>query len=152
LDLSWQAQQELTGLIRELRPVALEGKGLAAALQDYATSWSQQTGIEVSLDLQSEQAISPQVEAALFRIGQEALANVSKHSGAGKVEISLVSHESAIRLGVIDDGRGFDPDSAAGMGMGLRSMRERTEALGGELAVESTPGSGTRLVALLELE
>jgi NarL family two-component system sensor histidine kinase LiaS len=152
LELSWQAQQELTGLINELRPVALEGKGLAAALRDYATRWSHQTGIEVSLDLQVEQAIPTQVEGALFRVAQEALANVLKHSGARHVEIKLVCTERVITYEVIDDGRGFDVESAAGKGMGLRSMRERIEALEGELTVESTPGTGTRLVSRFELE
>ena len=152
LDLSWQAQQELTGLINELRPVALEGKGLAAALRDYATRWSHQTGIEVSLDLQVEQAIPTQVEGALFRVAQEALANVLKHSGAGSVNITLVCTESATTLEVADDGRGFDPTSAAGKGMGLRSMRERIDALGGKLSVNSAPGKGTRLVAKCNLE
>ena len=152
LDLSWQAQQELTGLIHQLRPGELEGKGLAAALQEYGQRWSHQTGIEVNLDLQGEHTTPPQVEQALFRMTQEALANVSKHSGARHVEITLVCTESAISLELADDGRGFDPDSTTGKGMGLRSMRERIEALDGELTVESAPGTGTRLVARCELE
>jgi signal transduction histidine kinase len=152
LDLSWEAQQELTGLIHELRPVALEGTGLITALQEHSSRWSQQTGIEVSVDLHCESNIPPDVEKALFRLVQEALANVSKHSAAGQVEITLNCIKREITLEVKDDGHGFDPASAAGVGMGLRSMQERIEALDGELTVESAPGTGTRLVARCKLE
>jgi signal transduction histidine kinase len=146
-DLSWEVQQELTGLIHELRPVELEGKGLAAALQEYGSRWSHQTGIEVSVALRGVRPIPQDVERALFRLAQEALANVSKHAEARHVKITLDCIDTAITLKVADDGRGFDPKTAAGKGLGLRSMRERIEALGGELTVESTPGTGTRLVA-----
>lgn len=148
-DLSYEVQQELTSLIHQLRPVGLEGKGLAAALQAYGARWSRQTGIEARVTLHGEQPIPPQVEQALFRLAQEALANVSKHAQAGQVEITLARTGSAITLDVADDGRGFDPAAAEGKGLGLRSMRERIEALGGELTVESVPGRGTRLVARL---
>jgi signal transduction histidine kinase len=92
------------------------------------------------------------VEQALFRLAQEALANVSKHAAAGQVEIRLAHADNAITLGIADDGCGFDPQVAADQGLGLDSMRERVEALGGELSVESAPGAGTRLVARIELE
>ena len=146
-DLSWEVQQELTNLIHELRPVELEGIGLAAALREYGSRWSRQTGIEVSFVLHGEHPVPPEVEQALFRLAQEALANVSKHAEAEQVEITLTRIGGAITMNVADDGRGFDPESAAGKGLGLRSMRERIEALGGELTVESAPGTGTRLVA-----
>jgi signal transduction histidine kinase len=146
-DLSWEAQQELTGLIHELRPVELEGKGLAAALQEYGARWSRQSGIEASVTLDGEHTVAPEVERALFRLAQEALANASKHAQATRVEITLSCTESTITLEVADDGRGFDPASVAGKGLGLRSMRERIEGLDGELTVESAPGAGTRLVA-----
>jgi signal transduction histidine kinase len=151
-DLSYEVQQELTNLIHELRPVELEGKGLAAALQESGARWSRQTGIEASVTLHGEQPIPPEVERALYRLAQEALANVSKHAEAKHVAITLGCTESAITLEVADDGRGFDPASAASKGLGLRSMRERIESLGGELTVESIPGTGTRLIARLELE
>lgn len=151
-DLSYEVQQELTGLIHELRPVELEGRGLAAALQEYGQRWSRQTGIEVSVSLHGERTIPQEVEQALFRLTQEALANVSKHAQAERVEITLACTEAGITLELADDGRGFDPASVSDKGLGLRSMRERIEALDGELKVESTPGSGTCLVARLELE
>ncbi|HSR31832.1 MAG TPA: histidine kinase [Anaerolineae bacterium] len=146
-DLSYEVQQELTSLIHELRPVELEGKGLAAALQEYGARWSRQTGNAFSLALHGECIIPPDVEKALFRLAQEALANVAKHSGAKHADVTLVCTESAITMKVADDGHGFDPESVADKGLGLRSMRERIEALDGELTVESAPGAGTRLVA-----
>ncbi len=151
-DLSWEVQHELSGLIHELRPVELEGKGLAAALQEYGSRWSRQTGIEVSVTLRGELTVPQEVEQALFRLAQEALANVSRHAEARCVEITLACTEGGITLEMADDGRGFDPASVSDKGLGLRSMRERIEALDGELTVESTPGIGTCLVARLELE
>jgi NarL family two-component system sensor histidine kinase LiaS len=150
-DLSYEVQQELKNLIHELRPVELAGKGLAAALQEYGARWSRQTGIEASVTLHGEQPIPPEVERALYRLAHEALANVSKHAQAKQVEITLVCTGSAITMEVADDGRGFDPASAAGKGLGLRSMRERIEALDGELTVESAPGRGTRVIARCSL-
>ena len=150
-DLSYEVQQELTNLIHELRPVELEGKELAAALREYGARWSRQTGIEISVTTHGEHAIPPELEGALFRLAQEALANAAKHAEAKHTEITLTCAEGAITMEVTDDGRGFDPAAAKGRGLGLRSMRERIEALDGELAVESAPGSRTRLVARCDL-
>jgi NarL family two-component system sensor histidine kinase LiaS len=152
LNLSLQAQEELTGLIHELRPAALEGRELTAALDEYSTRWSYQTGIEVSGAIKCERTIPDDVEHALFRLAQEALSNVSRHSQAKGVEISLQCVESVITLEFSDDGVGFDTDSIADRGMGLNSMQERIEALGGELIIVSEPGEGTRLIARCTLE
>lgn len=152
LALSRQAQKELSGLIHELRPVALEGKGLASALREYTARWSGQTGIEARVSVQGERTLAPGVEQALFRVAQEALANVAKHSEAGRVEVTLSHPGDAVLLEVVDDGRGFVPPPAAGRGMGLRSMRERVEALGGELRVRGVPGEGTQVMARCDIE
>ncbi|MBN1247153.1 MAG: HAMP domain-containing protein [Anaerolineae bacterium] len=146
LVLSRQAQQELTGLIHELRPVPLEGKSLVAALREHVQERARQVGIEARITVTGHQAMPIVLEQALFRVAQEALANVVKHSRAQHVEIALNCGAEAIVLQVADDGRGFDPASASA-GMGLRSMRERIKALGGELIVESAPGAGTRIFA-----
>ncbi len=151
-DLSYEVQQELTNLIHELRPVELEGKGLAAALEEYSARWSRQTGVKAKVTPDGEHAVPPALEQALFRLVQEALANVARHADAGQVEIALASTEGAITLTIVDDGCGFDPATTKDRGLGLRSMRERIEALGGELEVVSARGNGTRLVARLELE
>jgi len=145
LALSRQAQQELARLIHELRPVELEGKGLADALRDYAERWSRQTGIMVRVAVQEEGALPLDAERACFRVVQEALANVARHSGAGRVEITLSGADGGVCLTVADDGCGFDVAPVQGRGLGLLTMRERAEALGGHLVVDSAPGRGTRV-------
>ncbi len=147
LALSRQAQQELAGLINELRPVALEGRGLASALQDYAERWSNQTGIAAQVHAGCGEGLPLEAERACFRIVQEALANVARHSGAGRVQITLDSTEEGLTLTIADDGRGFDPATGENRGLGLRSMRERVEAMGGALMVHSAPGRGTQVIA-----
>jgi two-component system, NarL family, sensor histidine kinase LiaS len=170
-----QAQQELTSLIRELRPVALEGKGLAAALRELATEWAEQTNIvanlrvEGSQDAQSQghpqgmpllyprvegaqeiqrvQTLPLAVEEALFRVAQEALANVSRHSKATLVQMILTITEETVTLSVLDNGQGFDTANQGHLGVGLLSMQERMKALGGDVQVESAPGKGTRVLA-----
>jgi NarL family two-component system sensor histidine kinase LiaS len=135
---------ELTDLIHQLRPVALTDGGLPEALREYASDWAHQSGVEISVWTQGAGMAPPEVEQALFRIAQEALSNVARHSQAHNVEISLVYGSDAVTLTVADDGQGFDVSVSQG-GLGLRSMRERTEALGGKLAVQSTLGEGTRI-------
>ncbi len=143
-----QAQQELTSLIRELRPAALEGKGLAVALRDLATQWAGQTDIVANVRVEDIQPLSLAVEEALFRVAQEALANVARHSKATLVQIILTTTEETVTLSISDNGQGFDaarPEYR--MGVGLFSMQERLKVLGGEAQIESTPGKGTRIIA-----
>ena len=139
-----EVRQELTDLIHQLRPVALEEGGLPAALQDYALAWANQSNIEVSVRVQGEGSAPLEVERILFRIAQEALANVAKHSQARRAEVLLAYDADAMTLTVSDDGQGFDLGEPRS-GLGLRSMRERAEALGGTLTIESALGAGTRV-------
>jgi len=150
--LGRQAQEELTALIWELRPAALADKGLATALRAYVAEWSRRTGIRAEVRVQGERATPLAVEQALFRVAQEALANVARHSSAIAVDVHLAWEGAVVTLTVQDNGRGFDVGAAEGKGLGLRSMRERVEALGGTLEVESVPDQGTRLVARCPLE
>jgi NarL family two-component system sensor histidine kinase LiaS len=152
LALCRQAQQELSGLLHELRPVALEDKGLPTALREYVERWAGQTGIETGIVAEGTPGLALETEQALFRVAQEALANVAKHSQARHVEVTLSQLGDDVLLEVKDDGRGFAPASAMGRGMGLRSMRERMAALGGELVMDSQPGKGTRIVARRRIE
>lgn len=145
-----EAQQELTNLLRELRPAALTDKGLAAALADAVDDWSRRTKIAAELRVQGERATPLAVEQALFRVAQEALANVNRHSGATKVEVRLAWAGDALTLAVSDNGNGFDVGRADGRGLGLSSMRERVEAIGGVLRVDSAP-HGTQLEARVSL-
>jgi two-component system, NarL family, sensor histidine kinase LiaS len=140
-----QAQKELNVLIQEMRPAALEGKGLATALREYVVRWSEGAEIRADIRIQGERRVPLEVEQALFRVAQEALANVARHSGAGHAEVDLTYAADSINLRVADDGRGFDPSRNPGGGFGLQSMRERLVRLGGHVNVESAPGKGTRV-------
>ncbi len=137
--LAGQTQEELTTLIRALRPAAIADRGLVAVLREYLGDWSRRTGIAAELRVQGERATPLDAEEALFRVAQEALANIARHSGATAVELRLVWEHDALHIAIQDDGQGFDMTRAAGKGLGLASMRERVEALHGSLVIESVP-------------
>ncbi len=149
--LAQQAQQELTGLIQELRPAALEGKGLVEALRNYAEDWSRRTAIVAQVMVAREQPLPLPVEQPLFRVAQEALANVARHSGAQSVNIHLAWQDDLFTMTITDDGSGFDT-SATAYGMGLSSMQERLAQMNGRLTIHSTPGQGSQLTATLALQ
>ncbi len=141
--LAEQTRQELTVLIRELRPARLDKKGLAAVLRGYAGDWSRRMGIAVALQVQGERVIALDSEEALFRVAQEALANIARHSGAEHVTIHLAWDGVQVRLTITDDGTGFDVAHANGRGVGLASMRERMAAHNGTLTIFSAAGATT---------
>ena len=147
-ELVRQAQKELNILIAEMRPAALEGKGLAAALREYVTRWSEGAEIPADFHVRGEREAPLDVEQALFRVAQEALANVARHSGAGRAEVDLAYTDTDLTLRVADDGRGFDPSRGSGGGFGLQSMRERLVRLGGRITLDSEPDGGTRVTAV----
>jgi NarL family two-component system sensor histidine kinase LiaS len=149
--LARQAQAELDAILRELRPIGLQAKGLIQALRDHIDDWSRSNHIVAELDVQGEGDLPLDIEQALFRVAQEALSNIARHSQAGHVEIHLEVDRDAISISIHDDGTGFDINEAEGKGVGLRSMRERVEALGGSLRVESIPKEGTKVVARIPL-
>jgi signal transduction histidine kinase len=95
--------------------------------------------------------LSLEIEQTLYRIAQEALANVARHSAANHVDLRLGDEGSAVTMSIADDGCGFDPRGEHA-GMGLASMRERAEALNGELVIESEPGRGTHISVTLPVE
>ena len=146
--LARQAGAELTTLIRELRPPGLESKTLAVALQEFVTEWSRQNGIAADLKVDSASSIPLPGDETLFRVAQEALANVARHSKAGHVTVQLAHEDNEIILTVEDDGVGFDMGRVE-KGVGLDSMRERLEAIGGQLEISSQRSSGTRIMATL---
>jgi signal transduction histidine kinase len=149
-ELARQAQQELIDLIRALRPAALADKGLVEVLEEYTADWSRRMGIAVEMRVQGERATPLEIEEALFRVTQEALANVARHSDAEQVEVQLTWIDEDVSLTIQDNGKGFDTLRAEGKGLGLATMRERVEALHGTLAVSSS-ASGTRLEARISL-
>jgi two-component system, NarL family, sensor histidine kinase LiaS len=132
-----EAKRELTDMIHALRPPALAQAELAPALVQFAAQWSEQSGIAVASQIDPTIRVEPQIEEVLFRITQEALANVARHSGARSVGLSLQQEKGAIVLRISDNGRGFNPAKVAA-GFGLRSMRERTALIGAELRVKSS--------------
>ncbi len=137
--------QELTFLVQEIYPVALQEKGLAAVLREYVYEWENRTDIKVNLTLEGEQRLPLNIEQAIYRVTQEALANVARHSRASRVDVSLLYHDSALTLSVADNGRGFDV-GLKGQGLGLRSIRERVGSIHGSVQVHSLPGQGTKII------
>ncbi len=142
--------RELHALSVRLRPRALDDFGLEAALESYVEEWARQSGIAIHVHVRGPGArLSPSAESAVYRIVQEALTNVARHSGATKAGVVLERRGGYIHLIVEDDGRGFDPERAAPpladqmLGLGLLGMRERTALVGGTMDIESAPGKGT---------
>lgn len=144
-----QAQRDLTALIHQWRPIALQEHGLATALRSQATTWSYQHQMKIDLHVPEDGAPLPSaVEEALWHIAQEALANIARHSQATRVCIKLQAAPQAVTLVVEDNGCGFKngPDTFSD-GIGLHSMRERMTELGGSVSIVSSPGAGTRITA-----
>ncbi len=146
---------EARRLVAALRPEILEGTSLSGALGRLAEHWSGETGVPATFSVTGEErTLAQESQVALLRAAQEALSNTRRHAQAGRVEITLSYMEDLVALDVQDDGAGFDPngvaDGADG-GFGLRAMRERVEAIGGSLLVESEPGAGCTLVVELPL-
>jgi signal transduction histidine kinase len=147
LSLAEAGLAEMRALIFELRPESLESEGLVAAIRKQAAAQEARHGIAVTCDLCDEPDASPEVREAVYRIVQEALTNTLKHAGAANVRISLGPAAGCLRAEVSDDGVGFDPERDYAGHLGLHSMRERAHNLGGEVRIESSPGSGARVVA-----
>jgi signal transduction histidine kinase len=146
--LARQAGAELTTLIRELRPPSLERKTLVAALEDYVNQWSRQNRIAAEVQANGVPSIPESGADTLFRVAQEALANVARHSQARSVHVELTHQVDEIALIIEDDGAGFDRGHVE-KGVGLDSMRERLEETGGHLEISSEKGQGTKVVATI---
>jgi signal transduction histidine kinase len=139
--------QEMRALLLELRPTALEEKGLVPALNDLCEAYEVRVGVQVRRELEPV-ALGPAGEQAMFRIAQEGLSNAVRHSEADRIELLLRRSGEDAELTVADNGRGFDR-TASTHGLGLRLMAERVRELGGSLAIDSGIGNGTRLRVLL---
>jgi signal transduction histidine kinase len=136
--------QDVRRLAVELRPKVLDDFGLVPALERLTESFAEQTGITVDLEAGAiTDRLPGEVETAVYRIVQEALTNVVKHSHAQRVSVLVTRSDGRIKAVIEDDGRGFDPQAGTGDGIGLIGMRERIELLDGTLAVESSETSGT---------
>jgi len=149
--LVMQTVDAIRDVMGELRPQALDEYGLLAALRSLAASFSRRTGVQVAVAGDRAAGRVPKtVDLAMFRIVQEALNNVAKHSKASRAEISFSSTNGYAALTVRDDGIGFDPKhveaSNPNAGWGLLIMRERAEAVGARFDLDASPGAGVRVL------
>ena len=137
----------MRNIMGELRPQALDDYGLLAALRLLAAAFFKRTGIQVILNGADCSSVIPKtIDLALFRIAQEALNNIAKHSSASRVEIALAQNNDIVILTLRDDGIGFDPQKPGGShGWGLLIMRERAEAVGASFTLETSRGNGVRV-------
>ncbi len=146
-------EAEIRQVLADLHPPVLEGLGLEAGLRRLGEAFSQQTGLKCKTTVGHRTARLPgAMEVSLYRIAQEALHNIATHADAERAGVMLRFEATAVTLEISDDGCGFDPSRANGPDhLGLRSMRHRAESLGGRLTVDSSPGRGTTIRAVVPL-
>ena len=149
--LTRRSLEEIRHITLELRPRLLDDLGLVAALEWYTKDLAARSFLQVSFRAGGlSQRLPPDAEVALFRVVQEALANVDSHAQASLVEVILEQQDNRVVASVRDDGRGFDPAAVRalpGRGLGLFSMEERMTLAGGKLTIDSHPGEGTNVRA-----
>ncbi|MEA2693977.1 MAG: hypothetical protein QOJ16_3364 [Acidobacteriota bacterium] len=150
------ALNETREMSRLLRPPVLDDLGLAVALAWLARTLEQRTGLKVELALDPlDERLDSDLETLVFRLVQEALTNVVKHSGVDRARVSVRRSGERLELEVADSGQGFEPRAVLGkgstVGSGLRGIRDRLELFGGRLELVSTPGEGTVLSATVPL-
>jgi two-component system sensor histidine kinase UhpB len=139
-----RALDEVRRISRELRPEMLEDLGLVSALTELSTSFGR-SGVRVERRFDTSlPKLEPDTELAVYRIAQESLTNVARHSNASGVTITLERGPESVVLRIVDDGRGFDSSRSEEHG-GLRSMRERALLVGGALAIEQVPTGGVEV-------
>lgn len=143
-NLVYEVIQELTFLIQEMYPIALKEKGLLTALREYLFEWENRSDIVVKLSVTGNQPLPIQLEQALYRVAQESLANIARHSQAKEVEFRVEYGQDMIEMTIIDDGIGFEANQKPS-GVGLRSMQERIAMVGGIIEITSVPQKGTQI-------
>ncbi|NJC74179.1 sensor histidine kinase [Planosporangium thailandense] len=151
VELRTQAQQAVTDvrrIVHDLRPPVLDDRGLVAALREHAARYGD-AATRVTVAAEPLPELPAAVEIAAYRIATEAVTNAARHAAAGHCMVTVGVADGALRVEVSDDGCGIPPDHRSGVG--LTSMRERAEELGGAFDLESRPGTGTRLLATLPL-
>ena len=145
-EIAQQALQEMRLLVYELRPLALEREGLIGALEQRLETVERRAGIQARVLVEGEVELAPDLEEQLYGIAQEALNNALKHAGDSQVVLSLRVDEESVVLEIADDGQGFDvADIHDTGGLGIVSMQERAEKIGGKLNVRSATGEGTKV-------
>jgi len=150
-ELAAASLREARRSVHAIRPEALSRMDLCAALADLVDKATSRTSLAGSVSVEGDSRPLPKSwEDNLLRIAQEALTNVQRHARATEFRARLAFASDSLQLALDDNGQGFDPNQKPD-GFGLRGMRERVEAMGGSLTVESRPGSGTRIAVVLTL-
>jgi NarL family two-component system sensor histidine kinase LiaS len=147
-NLVYEVIEELTFLIQEMYPISLKEKGLVATVREYVFEWEGRTDIQADVYIKGDRRLSLNKEQAIFRVIQEALSNVSRHSHADHLEVKLSFSEDQVEVIIADNGCGFDKEVKPN-GMGLLSIQERIQSVGGSVEVISLPDCGTRLIVNL---
>jgi signal transduction histidine kinase len=149
-----QLDRDVDHLVWELRPTALDDLGLRAALANYVQDWSKRVSISAELHTFGllDDRLASEAETTLYRIAQEALTNVAKHSRAENVDVILERRSDHVLLIVEDDGVGFDPldEGTAAQGFGLLGMQERAALVGATIQIESAVGKGTTVLVRMD--
>ncbi|MHB8133556.1 MAG: PAS domain S-box protein [Anaerolineaceae bacterium] len=138
------ALAEMRTLLVELRPNALVDVALPVLLRQLTEAMIGRARIKISLNIEGEQKLPPEVQISIYRVTQEALNNIGKHAKASQALVNLQLGEK-VRLSIEDDGQGFEPNSVTADHLGLKIMRERAEAVGAKFSVYSEPGEGTQI-------
>ena len=146
-----KTQKEVHRIIYDLRPSILDDLGLAAAVRWYADNYLTPRGLEIHLEVEEGLDLPEEVEISVFRIYQEIVTNILRHSRAESVSIELYIRDSRLVLAVEDDGIGFSPSEWA-PGAGVTGMRERADLIGAELEIDSEPGLGTQVQLEIPLD
>lgn len=144
-EMAAAAQSEMRALLLHLRPVHLEGKRLVEAIPELVDEMRAKIAIDIALDMEEDLYLNKGMENHLFRIVQEALSNTLRHAKATKMDIVLQRRGDSVRLGIRDNGVGFDPLLKKHASYGMVSMEERVNEIGGSLNIASAPGKGTRI-------
>jgi signal transduction histidine kinase len=143
-------RKELTNLVHELRLQSIDRQDFSEILKEQAIEWSHRSEIEVNINIEGNDELPSETRETLSRIMQEALANVTRHSSARCADVFLEYGTDTVTLIIKDDGRGFNTNTQHS-GLGLYSMRERAEELGGSFTVESVPDQGTQILVTLPI-
>lgn len=151
LSLAKAGLDEIRASIFDLRPVVLQDQGLIQAITSQANALQIRHGIQVNVTLCAEPDLPFKIKEEVYRIAREGLHNIVKHAQATEVSLSLEHDGAAIRLLIEDNGVGFDPSKPSNS-LGLKSMRERAASLKGTLNIESAPGAGARITAVIPVQ
>jgi signal transduction histidine kinase len=148
-DLQREALAEMRALIFELRPGNLEQDGLIRALRTHTAALQGRIGLPVVVESTLDERLPLPIEEVLYRISQEALHNVVKHANARQVRVEIGRIKSGVRLSIIDDGKGFDPDRVPAGHLGLAGMQARATKIGARFSCRSVPGEGTTIEVIV---